>query len=74
MSTLATLLTVVPLQTAAFVRSQALCARHEPDQWAPEALHLACAQALGAVLRTCDAVQARDRGSFGISTVIAGQS
>lgn len=71
---LADVLTVVPLETGAFVRSQAMCARHELGLRAPDALHLACVEALDAVLCTRDGVQARAGTSFGISTqVIGGQ-
>lgn len=69
---LADVLTVVPLPTSAFTRSQAMCARHELGLRAPDALHLACAEALDAVLCTRDAVQARAGASFGISTQIIG--
>jgi predicted nucleic acid-binding protein len=65
-------LTVVPLQTAAFVRSAEMCARHELGLQAPDALHLACAEALEAVLCTRDAAQARAADSFGISTQVIG--
>jgi predicted nucleic acid-binding protein len=65
-------LTTVPLQTAAFERSRAMCARHELGLRAPDALHLACAEALDAVLCTRDAVQARAADSFGISTQVIG--
>lgn len=71
---LADVLTVVPLHTGAFERSQAMCAQHELGLRAPDALHLACAEALDAVLCTRDAVQARAGANFGISTrVIGGQ-